>query len=319
MCQKVKKVWCCGHSDTEDPRRCRAKNRKRTACQDYAFAWAYRDPVVEHWDSECRKCQEDQIERQKQYENQQFVEASQAYPRLRDVSTHDDASRRKSGRPRFERSNTASEIVVPTGWTSAQNRFPSNANEYEQFVRGRFNPLQQLPDSHIPPQLPGPMLYEGPRPLPPLDAHHSQYRGESQFQPHPHVFTNYAHNGVQVYRSRAPPPGYAAQIPRNIQIAQQNIARHERAQITPPDCDMRGPVILDDADYPYVDFRGSDNKQPRVGSDGRPSYTRHDQRKGWVPPVLGPLPPQQETDTAPPSRSISRSPSAKPGSTRSLP
>ena len=298
MCQKVKKTWECGHSQTEDPRRCRvAYHRNKSACQDYGFAWAFRDPVVENKGGECCTCHHAHAERARKDANQMFVEKSQAYPCLRDVSTHDDATRRESGRPRFDRRNSNSEIAIPPGWTPAQNRLPSNANEYEQFVRGRFNPLQHLPDSHLPPQLPGEILYGGPRPLPPPGADNTQVQNTQHFQPQPNAFTKQGRAGSQSYRSRPPPPGYAAQLPHDVRIARYHIARHERAQITPPHHDMDA-VVLEDSEATHGECR-------RKSKGGRrPSKTSSEQGSGWVPPTLNPLPPKQAPDTATPPQTL---------------
>lgn len=298
MCQKIKKIWQCSHSDIEDPRKCRIASNKNRACQEYGFVWAFRDPIVEKWEGECRNCRRARQERQKREANKDWVEKSKAYPHLRDVSAHDDETRQKVGRPRYDRSYSTSEITIPDGWTPAQNRLPSNANEYEQFVRGRFNPLQQLPDNHVPPQLPGPILYDGPRPLPPPGTTHSQ----AAFQPQPHAFTNQARNPPQGYRSRAPPPGFAPQIPHDAEIARIVIARHERALITPPQHEL-GPVILEDTDYPYVEFRDLGASPPRQIHGRRSCYPRRDDGKGWVPQSTSPLPPKQQVDPAFPSGS----------------
>ncbi|KAL1301486.1 hypothetical protein AAFC00_005732 [Neodothiora populina] len=156
MCQKIKTIWQCGHWNIEDPRKCRtASIRNKSCCQEYGFAWAFRPPVVETTMSDCLSCQCAIIEKAKRDANKKFVERSQAYPRLRNVSAHDDEKRRKYGRPRFDRRpSTSDEIVhIPSTWTSEYNRLPSNANEYDQFVRGRFNPLEQLSDSHMLPVL----------------------------------------------------------------------------------------------------------------------------------------------------------------------
>ena len=344
MCQKTKKLWQCGHSDTEDPRRCRmAIIRNKASCQEYGFAWAFRDPVVEKWDEDCRSCDIARIERVKQDENKKFVERSQAYPRLRNVSAHDDETRQRSGKPRFDKSSSTSEITIPAGWTPAHNRMPCNANEYEQFIRGRFNPLQQLEDSYEPPQLRGSILYNGPRPLPaPATDPVMHQPRPSHFQPTRHAFTRptrQLRTSSQGYRSRLPPPGYAVQIPKKAQISQFIISRHERAQITPPyhndGPDVIPKSIIADPDDSSVDEfydlnAGVDATTTVAGTAvapsvntapaatpatavqshchdrRRPSYTSNKASMGWIPPTPGPLPPKHETDTAPPSRSPSR-------------
>lgn len=66
----------------------------------------------------------------------------------------------------------------------------------------------------------------------------------------------------------------------------------------PPQC-WQGPVMLDETDYPYVEFRGTLSTRP--GASRRPSYTGKVLDKGWAPPSSGTLPPQRDMDTAPPS------------------
>lgn len=271
----------------------------RASCPDYGFIWAFRDPVVEKWEGDCTGCKRERRERAKEEANQKFIEQSQAYPHLRNLSAHDDDTRQRSGRPRFDRTN--SDICIPPGWTSAMNRRPCNANEFEHFVRGRFNPLIRLPDTHIPPQdIKADLLYHGPRPLPP-----PRQRYQSQFQPEQHAFTQQINAAdprppPQGYRSRAPPPGYTPQIPSQTAVAQYTIARHERARLTPP-------LSSEDLTLGAI-FESDDQDKTRHMPDRRrPSYakTHGSIGKGWVPPTTLPLPPKQETDTAPPSRSMS--------------
>lgn len=388
MCQKVKQLWQCGHTNTEDPRRCLiAWRRNRSTCHEYGFAWAFRDPVLEEWQGDCINCQRGRIEQAKQDANKKFVDTSKAYPRLRDVSAHDDETRQMFGRPRFDRSASTSEICIPPGWTPAQNRLPSNANEYEQFMRGRFNTLQKLPAGNItssdrvsvhqrrgaqPQRRPHPPMLANTEPLP---------ENPTYFQPGRHAFTEETQNrkpristttttAPKSYRPRPPPPGFAPHIPHDTQIARYMISRHSRAQMTPPlqagdcgsynekidDSDDADPgaaladaVILDEEDclsssstYPSSEyafaqyceevirrqqmqnqetqrFNGQVQQQQQQyqqcqtdvvpASRHRPSYscgvirTGQGTRKGWMPPMITPLPPRQETDTAPPSRS----------------
>jgi len=306
MCQRVKKLWQCGHSDVEDPRRCRtAMARQRACCPEYGFAWAYRYPVIEEWDGECRECYHSVMEKAKQDANHAFVQRSWAYSHLRDLSSGDDATRQKSGRPRFERSSSTSEIVIPKGWTSAHNRLPSNANEFEQFVRGRFDPLRQLPDSHVSPRLSGAAVNGGQRALlPPNGIHSQEDQDNSHFQPQPHAFTKQAQAGGQGHRSRVPPPGFSVQVPRNVDAARFHIARHERARLTPPDQEADA---IKDAECSYVEFREPGTGRARTRSGRKTCYTGVvvNASKGWLPRNVIPLPPRQETDTAPPSRSPS--------------
>lgn len=316
MCHKVKLVWQCGHSYIEDPRRCRmAFSRNKKSCQGYAFSWAFRDPVIEELQNDCRKCQHARAEDAIRKANMNFVEKSKAYPHLRDVSAHDDEKRRKTGRPRYDRTNScACEISIPDGWTPAHSRLPNNANEYEQFVRGRFNPLQQLPDSHVPPQVQGHILYGGPRPLP-FPTMSATDKPRARYQPDPHAFTTQTRTTSQGYRSRPPPLNFAPQIPNDPRIVDFVIARHAHAQITPPPAEL-AEAILEEAEYPFVEFRELGCGPPRRASDRRrPSVTRCDRAKGWVPPINSPLPPAQQTDTAPPSWSES----GANGMSRSLP
>ncbi|KAF1344708.1 hypothetical protein BDV97DRAFT_402476 [Delphinella strobiligena] len=360
MCQKVQNIWQCGHSDTEDPRRCRiAYNRNKASCQEYGFVWAFRDPVIEKWEGECRDCRLARREREKSAANKKFVEQSQAYPVLRDVSSHDDETRRKTGRPRFDRSASTSpeEVRIPPGWTPAQNRLPSNANEYEQFVRGRFNPLEQLPDTHVPPEPVGPVLHNGPRPPPPSGQGQGQWQPRpqsqhTQFQPYPHAFMPQnprTHSQTQrvLAAPGAPPKPLASRVPRphtshQRQIAQYTISRHQSTQITPPQDSAaqagasQGAVILQDTDYPYIEFRNElsrgrrqtheparemqtqtqmripgdhQKRRPSFAGGGGGSARSESGGCGWLPPPnTSPLPLKLETDTAPPSRNGSRSP-----------
>lgn len=366
MCQKVQNIWQCGHSETEDPRKCRvAYNRNKPSCQEYGFVWAFQDPVIEKWSGECRSCHLARRELDKSAANRKFVEQSQAYPVLRDVSSHDDETRRKIGKPRFDRSASSSpeEVRIPAGWTPAQNRLPSNANEYEQFVRGRFNPLEQLPDTHVPPEPVGPMLYNGPRPLPPSgqgQARPQSQQAQTQFQPYAHAFMpQNTRTHSQAPRALAAPGApqktLASRVPQphtshQRQIAQYTISRHQSTQITPPQDSAtqagatQGAVILQDTDYPYIEFRNELSRGRRQSHEmaretPTPTQTQsqtqmripgnHQKRRpsfaggaagsarsesggrgcGWLPPPnTSPLPLKLETDTAPPSRNGSRSP-----------
>ncbi|KAG9560850.1 hypothetical protein KCU71_g8699, partial [Aureobasidium melanogenum] len=62
----------------------------------------------------------------------------------------------------------------------------------------------------------------------------------------------------------------------------------------------QGPVMLDEEQYPYLEFRGALTARP--GASRRPSYTGKVLDKGWAPPSSGTLPPQSDVDTAPPSQ-----------------
>ena len=151
----------------------------------------------------------------------------------------------------------------------------------------------------------GAVVKGGLRPLlPPNDNRWQEDRDDSRFQPQPHAFTRQAQAGAQGHRSRAPPPGFSVQVPRNVDAARFHIARHERARLTPPNHEADA---VKDAECSYVEFHEPSTGRVRTQSGRKTCYTGVvvDASKGWLPRNAIPLPPRQETDTAPPSRSPS--------------
>lgn len=109
MCQRLQKVWQCGHAYIEDPHRCRTACRQnKTSCEGYAFAWAYRDPITEKQRDDCINCKRAHREEAKHAANRSFLKWSQAYSVLQDVSAHDNEGRRRMGQPCFVKSGSAS-------------------------------------------------------------------------------------------------------------------------------------------------------------------------------------------------------------------
>lgn len=350
MCQKVKKVWNCGHSDTEDPRPCPQANNRNRACPAYGFAWAYRDPVLEKPEGKCGECHAAAIEEAGREANRQFVERSQAYPRLRDMSTHDDRRRLLEGRPRFDRTLSGPAITVPKDWTPEFNRLPSNANEFEQLLRGRYNPLQRLPDSHVPAELSGRLLWNGQRPVPktPTTPVRRQVQGMDYFQPQNHAFRSQQPSTHQMRPSTArgcrpvATPASFAPRPRAHKQADSFIRRSrssygsKEAQAAAGAQQRRQQQQRQDVDtaieetdsllcerFHDLDLGAPPQLSPssngNYNNSRRPSCTSTHKNSGWIPAVSSPLPPKQVMDVAMPSNGVSPCTSLDNCITRSLP
>lgn len=248
MCEKGILIWTCGCTQLEDPRPCPKARHRNKPCDGYGFVWAYRDPIPYHTHSKCPTCLHNDEIALRRRANEALLVNSHAYPTLQSVANGDDSQRVRTGRPRYDRTASGTEIYVPEGWVPEMNRLPGNANEYSAFLTGSFDPLLRLPDTHIPP---------------PTD--------------------------------RTQPPPILSARPQQLQ-GQQRLRLHAPPQF------WQGPVVLEDAEYPYVEFKGALGAQ-RPGMAGRrTSYTGRVAEKGWAPPRSGTLPPQSDVDTEPPSR-----------------
>lgn len=283
MCEKALLAYTCGHSSTQDPRPCARAIHRNRICEGYGFAWAYRDPVVVRLSTKCPDCIQSEEAEARRRANEEFMAHSEAYPSLKEVENEDDKAREQIGRPRYDRSASGT-MIVPEGWTSEMNRLPSNANEYHAFLHGTFDPLTRLPDTHIPyrPIPTAPPLLQPGQPL-----------TEAAFQRTVQAAVQHA---VQ---------GHLAN--------QQRIRMH-----APPQCwTDAGPVVVEEGQYPYVEFRGATatatanaNRSPtaldvaaaRPGSSRRSSSTVGKQEKGWAPISGGTLEPKKDVAVTPPSR-----------------
>ncbi|CAD0109767.1 unnamed protein product [Aureobasidium uvarum] len=151
MCEKGILIWTCGCTHIQDPRPCHKARFRNKACDGYAFAWAYRSPVPIHTSLRCPSCFRADEALTLRKANEALLAKSFAYPTLISVADGDDSHRVKTGKPRFSRTASGTQLVrVPDNWTSEMNRLPRNANEYSAFLGGRFDPLVRLPDTHIP-------------------------------------------------------------------------------------------------------------------------------------------------------------------------
>ncbi|KAI4725655.1 hypothetical protein E4T49_06596 [Aureobasidium sp. EXF-10728] len=151
MCEKGILIWTCGCTHIQDPRPCPKARFRNRACDGYAFAWAYRSPIPIHTSLRCGPCLRADQANTLRKANRALLVKSSAYPTLLSVAHGDDSHRLKTGRPRFSRSASETQMLrVPDNWTSEMNRLPGNANEYSAFLGGRFDPLVRLPDTHVP-------------------------------------------------------------------------------------------------------------------------------------------------------------------------
>jgi hypothetical protein len=151
MCEKGILIWTCGCTHLQDPRPCHKARFRNKACDGYAFTWAYRTPIPLHTTLRCRPCIRTDEATALRKANEALLAESSAYPTLKSVATGDDSHGLRVGRPRLSRTASGTEILkVPDQWTSEVNRLPSNANEYSAFLAGKFDPLVELPDTHIP-------------------------------------------------------------------------------------------------------------------------------------------------------------------------
>jgi hypothetical protein len=151
MCEKGILIWTCGCTHLQDPRPCSKARFRNKACEGYAFTWVYRTPIPVHASLRCPSCIRLDEATALRKANEALLAESYAYSTLKSVATGDDSHRVRTGRSRFSRTASGTQILkVPETWTSEMNRLPSNANEYSAFLAGKFDPLTKLPDTHLP-------------------------------------------------------------------------------------------------------------------------------------------------------------------------
>jgi hypothetical protein len=151
MCEKGILIWTCGCTHLQDPRPCSKGRFRNKACEGYAFTWVYRTPIPVHASLRCPSCIRLDEATALRKANEALLAESYAYSTLKSVATGDDSHRVRTGRSRFSRTASGTQILkVPETWTSEMNRLPSNANEYSAFLAGKFDPLTKLPDTHLP-------------------------------------------------------------------------------------------------------------------------------------------------------------------------
>ncbi|KAI4833785.1 hypothetical protein E4T44_09220 [Aureobasidium sp. EXF-8845] len=151
MCEKGILIWTCGCTHLQDPRPCSKGRFRNKACEGYAFTWVYRTPIPVHASLRCPSCIRLDEATALRKANEALLAESYAYSTLKSVATGDDSHRVRTGRSRFSRTASGTQILkVPETSTSEMNRLPSNANEYSAFLAGKFDPLTKLPDTHLP-------------------------------------------------------------------------------------------------------------------------------------------------------------------------
>ncbi|KAI5203959.1 hypothetical protein E4T39_03925 [Aureobasidium subglaciale] len=164
MCEKGILIWACGCTHIQDPRPCRKALFRKKPCDGYGFSWAYRSPIPIQTSRKCPSCLQAEEARKAQQVNEALLATSSAYPTLQSVANGDDGRREGRGRPRFDRTASGPEFRIPDRWRPEMNRLPGNANEYSAWLKGRFDPLVRLEDTHDPtPRVARPQLYTSTR------------------------------------------------------------------------------------------------------------------------------------------------------------